>query len=137
TRPNPRPIIRGPHQIPFGTTGCSSLVGLTAGGRRIRTTGPSRVEYLCFDWFCRLEGCKKPVQKSPPLRGDQQFEPVFLRLRVSLTRLCPSGGCRTTGGPAGWPRAPSMTRYPGVPAGMTETVEGVASEAQVDLLYRP
>src|SRR3984893_11166260 len=27
----------------------------------------SRVEYLCFDWFCRLEGWKKPVQKSPPL----------------------------------------------------------------------
>src|SRR5882672_53088 len=37
--------------------------GLPAGGRRIRTIGPSRVEYLCFDWFRRLEGWKKPVQK--------------------------------------------------------------------------
>jgi hypothetical protein len=43
--------------------------GLPAGGRRIRTTCPSRVENLCFDWFCRLEGWKKPVQKSPPLNG--------------------------------------------------------------------
>src|SRR6266481_3918931 len=42
---------------------------LPTGGRRIRTTGPSRVEYLCFDWFCRLEGWKKPVQKSPPSLG--------------------------------------------------------------------
>ena len=40
--------------------------GLSAGGKRSRTTGPSRVEYLCFDWFCQLEGWKKPVQKSPP-----------------------------------------------------------------------
>jgi hypothetical protein len=27
---------------------------------------PSWVEYLCFDWFCQLEGWNKPVQKSPP-----------------------------------------------------------------------
>ena len=66
--------------------------GLPAGGSGIRTTGPSRVEYLCFDWFCRLEGWKKPVQKSPPSWGDRQFESVFLQRRVSLTGVF--GGSR-------------------------------------------
>ena len=61
--------------------------GVAAGGRRIRTTGPSRVEYLCFDWFCRLEGWKKPVQKSPPLRGGPAVR-ICLPPPASLSHQC-------------------------------------------------
>src|SRR6266436_4828367 len=59
---------------------------LLAGGRRIRTTGPSRVEYLCFDWFCQLEGWKKPVQKNPRLR--QNFA-LFLAQVIDI--VCTAG----------------------------------------------
>jgi len=61
--PGARPALgQGVHLDRLGQV----RTGLPAGGRRIRTIGPSRVEYLCFDWFRRLEGWKKPVQKSPP-----------------------------------------------------------------------
>jgi hypothetical protein len=60
---------------------------LPGGGRRIRTTGPSRVEYLCFDWFCQLEVEEACSEKPPVLGGDRQFESVFLRRGVSpITR---------------------------------------------------
>src|SRR6266478_9323956 len=64
--PGARPALgQGVHLDRLGQV----RTGLPAGGRRIRTTGPSRVEYLCFDWFCQLEGWKKPVQKSHHLSG--------------------------------------------------------------------
>src|SRR5207247_1419295 len=90
-------------------------------------TGPSWVEYLCFDWFCWLEGWKKPAQKSPRLSGDRQFESVFLQRGVhrrvhyvaskggvlSLTRgaaSChrPRGSCPAVVWPFAWvsPRPP-------------------------------
>src|SRR6266566_4856476 len=79
---------------------------LCAGGRRIRTTGPSRVEYLCFDWFCRLEGWKKPVQKSPPLRGGPA---VRIRLPPAASLL------RRRGSGTGWGElSPGRQRAVGV-----------------------
>jgi len=42
------------------------LTGVPCGGRRIRTIGPSRVESICLNRFCRQERWKRPVRKNPP-----------------------------------------------------------------------
>ena len=64
--PGARPALgQGVHLDRLGQV----RTGLPAGGRRIRTTGPSRVEYLCFGWFCSAGGVEEACSVCFSIEG--------------------------------------------------------------------